>query len=49
MAPHDVLVVQGRPTLQSDAIWEYGPSWIRFEDDRVVEWHSSPLYPLKTR
>ena len=27
--------------------WEYGPSWVRFECGRVVDWYSSPLNPLK--
>ena len=26
--------------------WEYGPSWIRFENNKVVDWYSSPLRPL---
>lgn len=49
MTPADVLAVQGRPTMQTDTVWEYGPSWVRFEDNRLVEWYNSPLYPLKTR
>lgn len=27
--------------------WEYGPSWVRFECGRVVDWYSSPLQPLR--
>lgn len=27
--------------------WEYGPSWVRFECGRVVDWYSSPLRPLR--
>lgn len=39
--------IEGEPTLMiSDQQWEYGPSWIRFEDGKVVDWYSSPLYPL---
>ena len=38
--------IEGEPTLIGDQRWEYGPSWIRFEDGKVVDWYSSPLYPL---
>jgi hypothetical protein len=42
-----VLAIQGEP-LQHDARdWLYGPSWIRFEKGRVVDWYSSPLYRLR--
>lgn len=44
-----VLAIQGPPSRISDDVWEYGPSWLRFQDGRLVEWHSSPLYRLKTR
>lgn len=44
-----VLAIQGRPSRINDDVWEYGPSWLRFEDGLLVEWHSSPLYRLKTR
>ncbi len=43
-----VLSIQGAPSRISGDVWEYGPSWLRFEDGRLVEWHSSPLYRLKT-
>lgn len=42
-----VLQVQGTPTRMSTYVWEYGPSWVRFEKGKLVEWHSSPLYRLK--
>lgn len=39
--------IEGEPTLMiGDQRWEYGPSWIRFEQGKVVDWYSSPLYPL---
>ncbi|MGB3463460.1 J domain-containing protein [Rhodanobacter lindaniclasticus] len=42
-----VRSIEGEPTLMpSDQRWEYGPSWVRFEDGKVVDWYSSPLYPL---
>ncbi|MFC3715272.1 J domain-containing protein [Luteimonas soli] len=44
-----VLSIQGPPSRVSGDVWEYGPSWLRFEDGRLVEWHSSPLYRLRTR
>lgn len=43
-----VMTLQGRPTHMREKVWEYGPSWIRFEDGRAVEWYSSPLYRLRT-
>jgi hypothetical protein len=47
MDEQGVLAIQGQPTLIREDVWEYGPSWLRFEKGRVVEWHSSPLYRLK--
>ena len=43
-----VRAIEGDPNLISGDRWEYGPSWIRFENDKVVDWHISPLRPLKT-
>ncbi len=40
--------VQGEPAFLSTDVWEYGPSYVRFEKHKVVSWYSSPLYPLKT-
>jgi hypothetical protein len=42
----EVRKVVGAPLLASEEIWEYGPSHIRFERGRVVDWYSSPLKPL---
>lgn len=44
----DVLAIQGEPLRRNEFEWEYGPSWLRFERNRLVDWHSSPLHPLKT-
>jgi hypothetical protein len=44
----DVRRIQGEPAFLSTDVWEYGPSYIRFEKHKVVGWYSSPLYPLKT-
>lgn len=49
MPSTQVRVLEGEPTLISDGRWEYGPSWIRFQDDKVVDWYSSTLRPLKAR
>ena len=36
----------GAPITRSGERWEYGPSWIQFRDDVVIDWYSSPLRPL---
>ena len=43
-----VLAIQGEPMQYDDRDWIYGPSWIRFEKGRVVDWYSSPLHRLRT-
>ena len=48
MSAADVRSVEGEPLAVHGELWEYGPSWIRFDHDEVVEWHSSPLHPLHT-
>lgn len=47
MRADDVLNVQGAPVARTDERWDYGPSWIRFDKGRVVEWYSSPLRALR--
>jgi hypothetical protein len=42
----DVLEIQGKPLMESDRRWDYGPSFIEFRDGKVVRWHSSVLRPL---
>lgn len=42
-----VLALQGAPLQRGDETWDYGPSWIRFSQGRVVDWSSSPMYPLR--
>ena len=39
---------QGNPMHSEGSEWIYGPSWIRFERDRVIDWYSSPLHRLET-
>ncbi len=43
-----VLSIQGPPSRTSEELWEYGPSWIRFDKGLVVGWYSSPLYRLQS-
>jgi hypothetical protein len=46
MSEDDILAIEGEPTQRSDERWEYGPSWIRFENHAVADWYSSPLRGL---
>lgn len=48
MSADEVRVVEGDPVSMHGDLWEYGPSWVRFDHDRVVDWHSSPLRALHT-
>lgn len=43
-----VLVIQGEPLHKYDTEWDYGPSWLRFEQGHLIDWYSSPLYRLRT-
>lgn len=43
-----VRVIEGEPLMINGNRWEYGPSWIYFQGDTVVDWYSSPLRPLLT-
>lgn len=45
----EVLVVQGPPTQQSEDVWMYGRSVVRFSRGVVVDWESSEANPLKAR
>lgn len=47
MTAADVLRVQGQPVSIRGDEWGYGPSWLRFEKGRLVDWHSSPLRRLQ--
>ncbi len=48
MSPENVRAIEGDPIVIHDGRWEYGPSWISFDHDEVVDWYSSPLHSLKT-
>jgi hypothetical protein len=49
MPSTQVRALEGEPTLVSGSRWEYGPSWVRLDNDKVVDWYSSALRPLKAR
>lgn len=42
----EVRSMLGDPLSVQGDRWEYGPSWVRFEDGQVVDWYSSPLHSL---
>ncbi|TAH46393.1 MAG: hypothetical protein EYC71_03935 [Gammaproteobacteria bacterium] len=42
-----VTEILGAPISMDKDRWYYGPSWLRFEDGKLVEWYSSPLRRLK--
>jgi hypothetical protein len=42
-----VLALQGEPVSRDEGRWDYGPSWIAFDQDKVTDWYSSTLRPLK--
>ncbi|QOW18807.1 J domain-containing protein [Lysobacter ciconiae] len=42
-----VILIQGKPLAVNGNRWDYGPSWLRFEDGQLVDWYNSPLHPLK--
>ena len=47
MTVEDVAEIEGEPITRSDSRWDYGASWIAFEQGKVSDWYSSPLQPLK--
>ena len=49
MSPDSVRAVLGEPVAIRGDEWDYGPSWIRFEQGKLAQWHSSPLNPLVVR
>jgi hypothetical protein len=48
MTPEEVVAIEGEPLRRGEDRWEYGPSWVRFEQGAVVDWYSSPLGALRT-
>lgn len=47
MTPDDVAEIEGEPITRSGSRWDYGASWIAFDEDKVSDWYSSPMQPLK--
>ena len=46
----EVLVAQGTPNRFTDTRWEYGiTSWVRFQDDRVIDWNDTDYDKLNAR
>ncbi|MDR0182534.1 J domain-containing protein [Lysobacter arvi] len=43
-----VVAIQGPPERVQDEVWNYGSSWVRFEDGHVVDWASVPPNRLMT-
>lgn len=43
-----VVAIQGPPERMQDGVWNYGSSWVRFEDGHVVDWASVPPNRLMT-
>lgn len=48
MPADDVRSIEGEPIDILGERWEYGPSWIAFKHDKVIDWYSSPLNALQT-
>lgn len=48
MTPDEVRAIEGDPLIVHRDRWDYGPSWIQFENDQVIDWYSSPLHSLRT-
>jgi hypothetical protein len=42
----EVRSIQGTPVTETENVWDYGPSRVYFEHNRVVRWETSPLQPL---
>lgn len=45
----EVLVIQGTPSDLSSTRFGYGASWVEFENDQVVKWHSDETNPLHVK
>lgn len=47
MLEADVIAIQGAPVRVQDGVWNYGSSWVRFEDGHLVDWASEPPNRLR--
>jgi len=43
-----VIAIQGQPERVQDNVWNYGSSWVRFEEGHLVDWASVPPNRLMT-
>ncbi|MGE5646234.1 MAG: hypothetical protein ACM336_10625 [Acidobacteriota bacterium] len=43
----EVRAIQGAPSSESEGVWTYGKSEVRFVNGRVVSWRSDPADPLR--
>jgi hypothetical protein len=43
----EVRAIQGAPVSETDTVWDYAPSLVYFEHNRVVRWVESPAQPLR--
>lgn len=43
-----VVAIQGPPERVQDGVWNYGSSWVRFEEGHLVDWASVPPNRLMT-
>ena len=43
----EVRSILGTPVTETENVWDYGPSRVYFEHNRVVRWETSPLHPLQ--
>jgi len=48
MEEASVVAIQGPPERVQDDVWNYGSSWVRFEEGHVVDWASVPPNRLMT-
>lgn len=47
MGSDEVRAIEGRPVMATAERWDYGPSWIEFDNHKISNWYSSRLHPLK--
>ena len=43
----EVRAIQGTPVSETESVWDYAPSRVYFERNRVVRWQESPMQPLR--
>jgi curved DNA-binding protein CbpA len=43
----EVRAIQGTPVTETETVWDYGPSRVHFNNNRVIHWEESPMQPLR--